>query len=109
MLTDQRLSQNIKGLDAPESKGSSFVSLWLLLLTQHVQSGLRFLLSDHSQAAPVSLERRHLSIQEGVLGGGSLENSKATTLAEAKRPFTVGRTAQECVHLPAEQVSGWFQ
>lgn len=59
----------------------------MFLLTQHVQSGLRFLLSDHRQTAPVSRERCHLSIQEGVLGGDSLDDTKATTLADAKYPF----------------------
>lgn len=85
--------------------------LLVLLLTQHVQSGLRFLLSDHSQAAAVSLERCHLSIQEGVLGGDSLDDTKATTLAEAKCPFRqrVELLRSVFTYLPAEQVSGWFQ
>lgn len=59
-----------------------------LLLTQHVQSGLGFLLSDHSQPTPVSRERRHLSIQEGILGADRLSNRKTTTEVDAKHGFS---------------------
>lgn len=50
-----------------------------VLLTQQVQSGLRFLLSDHGQPTPVAREGRHLSIQEGILGADGLFNRKMTT------------------------------
>lgn len=44
--------------------------LWLIL-TQHVQSGLLFLLSDHGQSGPVPRECCCLSLQESSLSADS--------------------------------------
>lgn len=42
-----------------------------LIPTEHVQPGLLFLLSNHSQSGLVSYERRYLSLQEDSLGAES--------------------------------------
>lgn len=79
-------------------------------LTQQVQSGLCFVLSDRGQPTPVARERGHLSVQEGVLGADSLDNRKRTWLADEELPFRLlGDLLRTCPHRPAEQVSGWFR
>lgn len=60
---------------------------WNGFLTQQVQSGLCFVLSDRGQPTPVARERGHLSVQEGVLGADSLDNRKRTWLADEELPF----------------------
>lgn len=100
--------------------------LWLIL-TQHVQSGLLFLLSDHGQSGPVPRECCCLSLQESSLSADSWHKetwyiikrllANRIFLLPTSVPFFYLWSVQQdnnrvhliSLYLPTEQVWGWFQ